>query len=307
MTRRTDSFRKRLVSGLLPALRVLPPRMALRALDGLGAMELRWNLPRRFELNTLLSRAMAGLNCDWQVAPTTRMWAGKSLRWHARDYLLEKLSEPELQTMIQVSGRQHLDRALEGKRGVVLLFNHFGPFLIHSHWLVRNGYDLRWFTERPRRISSLVSATFQTDGQLGQKGLFLSRKLAPNQAGGMLRRALRILDAGMIVQVAGDVRWSTGRAVPGRFLGREFSFTTNWVSLAAHSGAPVVPVFARSNPDGTYCVDFLEPVLVPETAKQPETAAAFVQANLDRLEGSIRANPSDAGDYLYWLKSRVEG
>ncbi len=305
MIRRSDSLRKRLVSGMLPVLGALPARLAGRALGQIGALELAWNLPWRAQIHGLMARFIDRLQCDCPAAAASQGWAAKTLRWHARDYLLERLDGAAFDASVAVAGRANLDQAIARKKGVVLLFNHFGPFLIHSHWLVRHGYGLRWFTERPRRISRLVAKTFDTDGPLGQKGLFLTRKLAPSQAGAMLRRALRILEAGMIVQAAGDVRWNTGRAVPARFLGRNDSFTTSWVSLAACSGAAVVPVFARMNLDGTYGIEFLDPFQVEPEAKEPHVAAPYVQANLDRVEAYIRRDPTDCGDYLFWLSDEA--
>jgi KDO2-lipid IV(A) lauroyltransferase len=301
MRRRKDPVAKRVVSCLVPALRPLPPRLSGRILGALGSWALSWNRPQKQELDVLVARAAERLGCSWPVRPTAHHWAADTLRWHARDYLLERLNDRQIDSVIHISGRQHLDAAVAEGHGVLLLFNHFGPFLIHAHWMARHNYTLRWFTERPRRISKVVRRTFEADGPLGQRDFFLDRRLQANHAASLIRRGLRMLQAGMIVQAAGDVRWSGGRSVSARFLGREFSFTTNWVSLAACSGARVVPVFAIMNPDGTYRVEFLESESIGREAREPQNAQVCVQRNLDRLEDYIRRAPSNSGEYFYWL------
>lgn len=303
MIRRTDSFRRRLVACLLPALRLMSPKAANRLLDCLGAAGLALNVVRRARVSSLLGRTAAALESDWIASHAALGWAGKSLRWHARDLLLDRLDNQACDALIHVEGQAHLDRAVAEGRGVVLLFNHFGPFLIHTQWLTRHGYNLRWFTERPRRLSPMVARTFNTDGPLGQRDFFINRRLSPEQGASALRRAFQMLREGMIVQAAGDVRWRGARCVKCRFLGGEHTFTTSWVTLAARTGAPVVPTFARMNLDGTYSVSFLEPEYLDARASEPEAARMHVQRNLDRLEDAIRRDPTNCGDYLYWTDS----
>lgn len=307
MTRRSDSFRARLVACLLPALQALPARRANRLLDALGASGLALNRGRRERIGGLVSRAAQTLGCRWPTRSTTLGWAGNTLRWHARDLLLDRLSTGECDGLIEVEGREHLDAALAAKRGVVLLFNHFGPFLIHTHWMVRHGYSLRWFTERPRRISARVAETFETTGPLGQSELFLSRRMTPSEGASAVRRAIQMLRSGMIVQAAGDVRWQGARCATGRFLGREHRFTTTWISLAARSGALVVPTAARMNHDGSYRVTFQPALAISEASVEPANARALVQQNLDRVEGLIRDDPTNCGDYLYWFETEARG
>jgi lauroyl/myristoyl acyltransferase len=296
----SDSIRKKLICWCLPALRQLPPPMASRMVASLGELELWINPPRRrhYAKAVRLNAERLGWRCD--TSPIARHLAGNTLRWHVRDYLLDRLPDDAIARTLTVEGRQHLDDALKTGRGIVLLFNHFGPFLIPAHWLVREGYPLRWFTERPRHISRTVEATFATDGPLGQEGLFLSRKLTPAQGGSVLRRAVRILKSGMIVQAAGDVRWSGARCVSARFLDRTYQFTANWVALAARSGAPVLPVYAFMNQDGTYRVEFLPAESIEPDAVEPERAADWVQRNVSRLETYVTQFPDNSGDYLFW-------
>jgi KDO2-lipid IV(A) lauroyltransferase len=229
--------------------------------------------------------------------------AANHLRWRARDLLLDGLSNQEAAPMFNVEGREALDAAFAQGKGVLLLFNHFGPFLMPAHWLVREGYPLRWLTERPRHISKLVERTFESDGPFGQRRLFMSRKAGVAEGGSSIRRAVRILKAGMIVQIAGDVRGSGPRTAPGMFLGQSYTFTTTWLTLAALAGSSVVPAFSWIEPDGTYHLEFLPAFSIPSDTPKKSDFAPWVQRYLDAIEERVKRHPANSGDYLFWAET----
>lgn len=297
---------KFLVKNLLPALRALPPRAALKVVSDLGRMDYTLNVPRRLRFDAAVRRASAVLNAEWGRS-TARELAANEYRWRARDLFLDGLPDDAIGPYFHVTGEDHLKDAFARQRGAVLLFNHFGPFLMPAHWIVRKGYPLRWFTERPRQISKVLSREFGDDGPLGQKKLFISRRLTPKEGSTAVRRAVRILKAGMIVQLAGDVRWSGSRNAWGTLLGRRYRFTTTWLTLAAMSGAPVVPTFSVMRPDGACDVEFLEPFDVPADVFEAGAEGGFVQGNLDRIEAWVRRHPENSLDYFFWSEADVTG
>jgi hypothetical protein len=291
---------------LLPLLARLEPRRASRILASFGVWEMKLSSTRRLVYRNALADLGQRLGCDWDIDEIVPRLAGNLWRWDARDSLLDALDDTGLKQILEVLGEHHLEEALAHRRGVLLLFNHFGPFLIPAHWIVRQGYTLRWFTERPRRISRKVAHTFQSDGPLGQRSMFLTRQMSPAQGGAALRRAIRMLEAGMIVQAAGDVRWHGSRCVEQTFLGHAFTFATNWVILAALSGAPVLPVHAVLLADGSYRIVFGPPELIAKDAADPEHAAYWIRRNLDRVEMCIREHPDNSGEYAFWPPPSVE-
>ena len=155
--------------------------------------------------------------------------------------------------------------------------------------------------EKPHHVSKYLGREFETDGPLGQKKLFISRKADPSEAAGSILRAGRVLKAGMLVLIAGDVRWSGPHATEARFLGSTYAFSATWVSLASMTGAPVVPVFCRMEPGGSHLLEFLPAFRVPPgtSAGRPE-AAAWVQTCLDAIESRVKLCPENSNDYLFW-------
>jgi KDO2-lipid IV(A) lauroyltransferase len=199
-----------------------------------------------------------------------------------------------------VSGREHLDEALEEGKGVILLANHFGSHVVISHWMFRQGYPLRWFGEQPRNVSTYLKEKLRSDGPLGQDGLFVSRRTPMSEAAGLIVRLARILSAGMIVKIACDVRWRGGKVASGSFLGWTETFTTAWVQLAARTGAAVVPVYCRLDEQGIYHLTFHPAHHVPPEAARPGGDAPWLQGALDDLEEEVRRHPEQSNDYFFW-------
>ena len=158
-------------------------------------------------------------------------------------------------------------RWAQGK-GCIVLANHFGAHLLPAHWLFRENYPVRFYMERPRHISRYMSRHFQTDGPLGQDKLFISRQGVPADSASSILRAARAIKAGMLLYLAGDVRWTGKLTETAEFLGRSMRFSTTWVVLAAMTEAPVVMVFCRMEPDGRYHIEFRPAFHVPKDAPE---------------------------------------
>jgi KDO2-lipid IV(A) lauroyltransferase len=172
-----------------------------------------------------------------------------------------------------------------------------------AHWLVRQGYPLRLFMERPRHVSRFLTRSFESDGPLGQQRLFISRRATPAEAAGSILRAARILKAGLIVNLACDVRWAGPHTTPAAFLGRSYTFSSTWVALATMSGAPVVPVFCRMEPAGSFRLEFLAPYHIPADAAEPPQPSRWVQQALDVIADHVRRDPTNSNDYFFWPES----
>lgn len=300
MRRRGQNIRKALLGSILPMLRVLPPEVASRVVAGIGQAEYRLRPGVRQRMDAAVARGSGYFGGHWDIQAVGRGLAGNQIRWRVRDRLLDGLTDARVAPLFEVEGRAGLDNALARGRGVVLLCTHFGAHMMPAHWLAREGYPLRLFMERPRSISRFLSRQFETDGPLGQRKLFISRRASPAESAGSILRAARILRSGSLVMIAGDVRWSGPNTALAAFLGRRYSFSTTWVTLAAVSGAPVVPVFCRMRADGTFGLEFLEPYEIPPEAQRPEAAAPWVQGALRDVEERVCRHPDNSNDYFFW-------
>jgi hypothetical protein len=303
MQRRGLNIRKGLLRSILPVLRFLPPRFASRIVAGIGQTEYALLPKLRLRFDAAVERSGHHFGCRWDVGTVGRELAGNQIRWRTRDLLLDGLTDRRVAPLFFVKGREALDAALGLGRGVILLGNHFGAHLMPAHWLVREGYPLRLFMERPRHVSKFLERQFQSDGPLGQSKLFISRKADPSEAAGAILRASRVLNAGMIVNLACDVRWSGTHTAPAKFLGQTYTFSATWVTLAALTGAPVVPVFCRMDQDGSYHLEFLpHDHVLPDTPRTGQVER-WVQASLETIEERVRRDPANSNEYFFWAEA----
>jgi phosphatidylinositol dimannoside acyltransferase len=300
MVRRWLSVRKGLLRAILPILRAFPLPVASRMIARIGRTEYALLGRLRASYDAAVARGRDQLGCEWDVPAVSRDLAGNQVRWRTRDLLLDGVPDHRATPMFLVTGREYLDEALGLRKGVILLGSHYGAHLLPSHWLVREGYPLRYYMERPRHVSKFLSRHFETDGPLGQSKLFISRKGDPAGSASSILRASRVLAAGMIVNLAGDVRWSGQHTQPATFLGKTYNFSATWVSLAALTGAPVVPVFCQMQREGTYHVEFRPRFHVPSDAPKTGQALHFVQEFLRSLEDQVRLHPANSNEYFFW-------
>lgn len=302
MERRGLNIRKGLLKRILPFIRWLPLTTASGVLSGFGKLEYRLHRSLRTAFQEAVGKASNTLNCVWDVPTISRELAGNHILWRTRDLLLDGVSDDRADQMFSVSGREHLDAAIAQGKGCMVLTSHFGAHMLPAHWLYRQNYPLRLYMERPRNVSRFMSRQFTSDGPIGQDKLFISRKGESTDAASSILRAARVLKAGMLLLLAGDVRWSGQMTEQARFLGRTLRFSTTWIVLASMTGSPVVIVYCRIGPDRRYHIEFRPPFQIPRDVQHEGQTAYWVQRFVDLLEEQIRLHPTNSNDYLFWTE-----
>jgi KDO2-lipid IV(A) lauroyltransferase len=300
MERRGLNIRKGFLKAVLPLFRNLPLPVASRFVSGIGRMEYRLSQSLRQSFNDAVAQGQSVLNGQWDVPAVSRELAGNHVLWRTRDLLLDGIDDERARAMFTVSGREHLDAAVNLRRGCIVLANHFGAHLLPAHWLFRESFPVRFYMERPRHISRFMARHFETDGPLGQDKLFISRQGVPADSASSILRAARAIKAGLLLYLAGDVRWTGRLTAAAQFLGRTLRFSTTWVVLAALTEAPVVMVFCRMEPDGRYHIDFRPAFFVPKEAQETGDYSYWVNLFLETLEDQVRRHPSNSNDYFFW-------
>lgn len=295
-----SGFQKSTVRSILPALRHLPPQVGSKLIEGIGRVGYA-AVPGVGRAHREAVRAANDrMGCAWDIAAVARELAGNLARWRIRDILLDGRSDRQVDACFEVSGRTALDAGLARGRGVVLLGNHFGAHLLPAHWLFRREYPLRLYMERPRHVSKFMARRFDDEGPLGQKKLFISRRADPNESAVAILRATKALRSGMILLLAADVRWTGPGTASASFLGRSHTFSNTWVSLAAMTGATVVPVACRVDARGRYRVEFSPGYQIPNDAGRGVRSAEWVGRSLAWIEERVRLHPGNSNDYFFW-------
>ena len=303
MERRGLNIRKGFLKAFLPVVRALPLPVASRFVSGIGRLEYRLSSTLRQSFDNAVAQGRSILDGQWDLPTVSRELAGNHVLWRTRDLLLDGVPDHRALEMFTVEGKEHLQAAVEESRGCIVLANHFGAHLLPAHWLFRENYPVRFYMERPRHISRYMSRHFQTDGPLGQDKLFISRQGVPADSASSILRASRAIKAGLLLYLAGDVRWTGRLTESAEFLGRSLRFSTTWVVLAALTEAPVVMVFCRMEPDGRYHIEFRPAFHVPKDAPEQGQTALWVRHFTQILEEQVRKYPTNSNDYFFWSDS----
>src|SRR5215218_9416709 len=125
MERRLLNVRKFLLRRALPVLRFLPLPLASRMVAGIGRVEYRLAARLRSAYQDAVARAQSALGCSWDVDSVSLDLAGNQVWWRTRDLLLDGVPDHRAEPMFLVTGREHLDEALDMRKGVILLGSHY--------------------------------------------------------------------------------------------------------------------------------------------------------------------------------------
>lgn len=193
---------------------------------------------------------------------------------------------PELERMISVAGRHHLDAALAKGKGVIILTGHVGNWELLGAYLTSAGYRLS------------VLATRMKDARLDDVVVGLRRQLGlvVLERSQGLREALRCLRRGEMVGVLIDQDTKVDSVVVD-FLGRPAKTAVGPVKIAAHTGAAIVPMAMLMAGDGRYQVEIREQITIDGVEA---SLAKDVERCSKAVESFIRAEPSQ----WVWMHKR---
>lgn len=199
-----------------------------------------------------------------------------------------RLTSAEMARLFPVEGLEHLDAALQQKRGVILLGSHLNSLAMFNTFVMfrERGYNVGVALpedEDPWQASALgnlLARLFKTKPMRELTGAFYAQF--------NVRPIVRALADGVIVAQTGDGLHSV-RFVEVEFLGRQIPFSTGMARIAQMTGALVVPIFLVGAPPHQLRVVIEEPWTVAGDdgeAAVRETVARYAK----RLEHHLLEN-----------------
>lgn len=270
--------------GFIPAH--LPPPLGLALGRRIGDV-LWWILPRRRRV--ALQNIERSLGRDLGPAGVRRL--GRRSFQHLGMNLVEACRyfirpTDVMLSRVHVEGVEHLRRAAAAGRGILVLTAHYGNWelLAAAHGLT--GLPLS-FVVRPLDDPILDDLAGRFRRRSGAELIVKHRAV---------REVVQALRRGRMVGILLDQNATRGEGVFVPFFGVPASTSKGLALLALRTGAPVVPVFLRREPDGRHCMDVRPPLPAPPDEDVLTYTAAFNAA----IEAAIRRAP----EQWLWMHAR---
>ena len=264
----------------------LPSAVGLAAGRRLGDL-LWWVLPRRRAVALEnLQRAFAG-----ECTPSGIRRLGRRSFQHVGMNLVEACRyflrpTQVMLSQVRVEGREHLQAAAAHGRGVLVLTAHFGNWelLAAAHGL--GGLPLSIVT-RPLDHPLLDDLAARFRSRSGAE-LIVKRQA--------VREVLTALRRQRMVGILLDQNATRAEGVFVPFFGSPASTSKGLALLALRTGAPVVPIFLRREPDGRHCIEMGAALPPPEDGLVTTYTTTFNRV----LEATIRRAP----EQWLWMHDR---
>jgi Kdo2-lipid IVA lauroyltransferase/acyltransferase len=203
---------------------------------------------------------------------------------------LQGRSREEVLSLVEVSGREHVEAAMAAGCGAIMATCHIGSWELHG---LAHGYLFGpiGVVARPIDNPELDArlCEFRTAG--GNTVIYKVRALV---------QVLRLLRAGRGVALLLDQNVDASDGVFVSFFGRPAATTTVAAALAMKTGCRLVPCYSEFLPDGRYRLCYEAPLaMAPEADKQAETLR-ITQELARRTESWVRARP----EQWLWMHRR---
>lgn len=188
-------------------------------------------------------------------------------------FRLPHLTRQDLVDSIEVKGREHLDRAIQRGRGVVICCTHIGNWELAAVMVAHWGYRLH-------AVAGVQLSRWLTGAVRDTKTELAIQTVSPEDGFRKLLRALEHNDP-IALMVDGDI-YSHGVPVP--WFGRETRFPAGPGVLAQRTGALIICGYCERTGPGRFRI-VIEPAIDPATHASTQAVNAAVAA---RAEHHIR-------------------
>lgn len=268
-------------------VRLLPEGLCYSLGRGLGLLAYMILSERR---RTTVNNITLALGLQGKQAHDLAKASFISLGLFGAEYLRFSGRRKLLAERVTIKGLEHLQAALAGGSGVILLNAHLGNLELAGQALVLAGY----------RIHPIVRV--QTGG-LFNAMIDRERRAVgaePIELGFTLRAMLNALKQNEIVQIMPDQHTTEKKRVLIPFFGHPAWTPRGLDVIARLSNAPVVPVFAHRTRPGYHEVNFYPPLhMVRTDDEEADTITNMTRVNA-LLEEVIREHP----EQWFWMHKR---
>jgi KDO2-lipid IV(A) lauroyltransferase len=200
------------------------------------------------------------------------------------------LSPGGILSRCRLTGEEHFRRALEDKRGIILVSAHLGNWEIGLQYLACHLGKRVHIVVRPLAPRWLDRQVNQARTRFGNH-LISKRKAFP--------KMLKAIRKEGIVALMADLS-SRKQSVAVDYFGHRTRVSPAAAMLAARCAAPIIAAFTLRNQDGTFTIEVSPPVAVQRTGSLKDDLKANSQRITDIVEQTVRNHP----DQYLWMQKR---
>ncbi len=197
-------------------------------------------------------------------------------------------TKSQIMNRAELSGREHLDRALARGKGVLIITAHFGNWEFLGVRMAAEGYSLFAVA---RDAAHSATAQVMNAARECTGATMIERDNA--------RQMLRALQSQAILFMLPDQHVAEGGVVAD-FLGRPAMTATGPANLAARTDCPVLPAFCGYAEDGSLWTDIQPPLQLVDTGDRDSDIVTNTQRIADAIAAQIRKYP----EQWLWLHRR---
>lgn len=165
-------------------------------------------------------------------------------------FRMKKDEMAEIDKKVTILGLEHIDRALAGGKGVIVLSAHVGNWELGGVLMSQKGYPVIGVAlpHKHRKVNDLFNKQRETLGMVVVPSL-----------GVAIRKIYQALRENKIVALVGDRDFAnSGLRLP--FLGDHKVIPRGPAVLALRTGAPIIAGFVVRQPDNTFVLEFRPPL-----------------------------------------------
>jgi KDO2-lipid IV(A) lauroyltransferase len=211
------------------------------------------------------------------TSATVRRIFVEQTRNYVEIFSIPRLDPQKLLAQIRADGWEHVVRAYEGGKGVILASAHLGPVSFVGQMVLAHGYPVALPVE-------VETSEFQRSVNRARGGAGLQLIRTDSALG-----IFRVLREGKVLGVLAD-RAVTGVGERVEFFGREALLPSAAVVLSLRTGAPLIPSFAGRT-HGALTASFEPPLEIPKTGDRDADVREGVQRFARVLERYVRRTP----------------
>lgn len=194
---------------------------------------------------------------------------------------------------VTIEGRENLDQAFKGGKGVIAVSAHFGNFPLMLLRFAQEGYKTNAII-RPTRDQEIERRFLAQRTRLGLNTIYsVPRKECVDTS-------LKALRNNELVFIPLDQNFGSGAGVFVDFFGQKAATATGPVVFAMRTQAPLLPIFIIRQKGDTHKIIIEPPLYLEEKGDDKETILVNTARITKIIEGYIRKYPEEWG----WMHRR---